>query len=908
MARLVFPVAGRRRTRLLVCLAGALACTPTVPAQEAAGGGFWLRHATDPARHLHLLHELRRSLLAADRRGAETTLAELQAKSAREQARLTTALAARDIPLRFAFWLTNAVTVAAPPQVEASLHELPDVVEVLPLATAAPHLRDATGELFTRADLVQQDIRYSGRGTVVAIIDSGIARDVGGTGVPHRTFRRTLGTGHRIAGAYGIAPIGVTPPPPDDFDGHGTAVASIAAGVDWNAPPFSDDGFAWAADVVSYRVVDQGGIVRDDVLTAAFQQVAIDRVRHDVRVVNCSLAGRPEPTHPQQIALDLLGYFTDVLVVTSAGNDGAFPHPAARSHSNCSGLAVGAILDADRRVDPTSTWGPLPGDGERWWPDIMALGRLHAAKHDDENATRFVTGTSFAAPQVAGTAAMLRAVDPTLSAIDTKAAILHGVEDIAAANPLWDRYRYGLGMLRTDLAVAALERDRLQRGALVPGTVGQRDYTFQLVAGRRYAATLVWPRTSPGNQADWDNVDLYVDAPDGRLRAASETPHNLYEKVVFEARQNGPHRVRVVGMRFTTPPPYDVPFALVFGEDRSGAQQMGSFLSLGPGCLGSGENPAFGTIVPPQARTAFGNDDTRVPLAEEPVRVQQVVDHGWIPGAPFSLRRIAFRRDQGAANSPSARVDLDLALGFTSFAPNQMQASFAANANLGPTTTVRSGWVDLLGINRAPDVASFDHVLALDVPFLVDTRPGRNLLVDIDARANDQGSRAFSSWYDAVAHPSVGRVYQFRSGGPVLFEPTALVLSLMPDGLTPAVPVLDPIGDARPGRPFALAVRGALPNGVGALVYGLSRTEWNGLPLPIDLAPWGAFGCRVYTDWFVQTPLWIDAVGQRRVDLNVPPAVELSGTVLHGQAWFADPMANSLGLALSGGVRVIVGG
>lgn len=879
------------------------------PTPAPIPGAYWLRHATDAQSHLELLTTLRARILANDRAGAEAAVAELQSKAAREQAPLLAALRAAAIEVRFTFWLTNAISVQAPASLDQdTLRHLPTVAEVLPVQAAEPHIREITGDRFTNADLVQQDVRYSGSGCGVALIDSGVARNMLGTGQPHRVFRRRGTTGHRLAAAYGVAPIGRIPPPPDDYDGHGTAVASVAVGVNWSVPPLSDDGFAYGADLVSYRVVDQTGIAPDDSITTAFQNVVLDRIRFAVRVANCSLVGHPDATHPQQVVLDTLGYFADVLVVTSAGNDGFYPHSGARSHSNCSGLAVGAIWNDQRQIDASSSWGPLPTDGERFWPDLVALGQGQAAKHDDENLVRFILGTSISAPQVAGTAAMLRAIDPTLTAIDTKALILHGVEDIAAANPLYTRFRYGLGMLRTDLVVEGLQRDRLLRGNLRQGSVTQADYTFDLIAGRRYAATMCFARTDPANQANWDNLDLYVYGPDARLRAASETARNLYEKIVFVPRQTGRHRISVVSRNFTSAANIDVPFTLIFGDDRSGAVQKGSFLSMGTGCLGRGEPGANGMIIPPAARTQFGNDNTRVPFAEEPSRLQQVIEHAWLGTAtPFTMRRFALRRDNNEANTQNAQVDVDIDLGFTTFAASQMQVSFTGNANLGAMTRVRSGRIDFPGANRGSEVARWDYVISLDVPFHVNTAPGRNLLLDINTRGNDQGNQPFNVWFDAVTDISVGRVYKFAQTN-IVFEPSALVLSLMPDNLWPAIPLVDYVGDVQPGQSMTFVVREALPDSAAVMVYGLSRTEWNGIALPIDLTPWGGAGCRLYTDWFVQTPLFVDSVGQRRLQLSLPASAVLSGTVLHSQVIVADRNANPLGIAVSGGTRIVVGG
>src|SRR5690606_27423516 len=283
------PACRARQGRGLALVAAALAVLAGAREGSAQSGAFWVRHDGDRAERLRLLHELREHVLAGDRGRALAAIAALQARAARAQATLRGALAQGGFTVRFSFWLTDAISVQAlHPADVACLRTLPGALDVLPVGTAAPCLRKATGDRFTNADVVHQDPRFTGRGCGVAVIDSGIARSMAGTGQPHRTFRRLAGPGHRLVGAYGIGAQGQPSPPPDDFDGHGTAVASIVAGVDWGAPPWSDHGFAFDSDLVSYRVVDATGAAPDDAIAAALQQIALDRVRHEVKVANLS--------------------------------------------------------------------------------------------------------------------------------------------------------------------------------------------------------------------------------------------------------------------------------------------------------------------------------------------------------------------------------------------------------------------------------------------------------------------------------------------------------------------------------------------------------------------------------------------------------------------------------------------
>ena len=96
-----------------------------------------------------------------------------------------------------------------------------------------------------------------GRGTTIAILDTGVAADV------------TFGTGRLRALDVGL---GVTPGTGGE-DGHGTAVAGLAAGLSPDAP-----GVAPAANLLSIRVTDNTGT--SDLFTVA--QAIVDASKRAV--------------------------------------------------------------------------------------------------------------------------------------------------------------------------------------------------------------------------------------------------------------------------------------------------------------------------------------------------------------------------------------------------------------------------------------------------------------------------------------------------------------------------------------------------------------------------------------------------------------------------------------------------
>jgi hypothetical protein len=87
------------------------------------------------------------------------------------------------------------------------------------------------------------------------------------------------------------------------------------------------------------------------------------------------------------------------------------------------------------------------------------------------------------------------------------------------------------------------------------------------------------------------------------------------------------------------------------------------------------------------------------------------------------------------------------------------------------------------------------------------------------------------------------------------------------------------------------------------LGVGLSDAAIGATPLPVDLAPYGAPGCRVYTSWDV-TDAFVVWHGERAFAL--PPAPSLAGLPLHWQALQPHPPTNALGLATSNLLRMVV--
>jgi serine protease len=319
-----------------------------------------------------------------------------------------------------------------------------------------------------RADAVPDEVRRAAQGQTIAVIDTGAdlqAPDIAAKAPRAHTVR---------AGATGVA----------DRNGHGTFVASLAAGSSSNG-----DGIAGVAGEARLLVVQAGGADGSfsDVEEAAAIVWAVD---HGARILNLSLGG-PDASTIERRAVDY-AVRKGALLVAAAGNEyasgnpveypAALLQPVGSNGVGGRGLVVGASTRAGERAAFSSTGSHLslaaPGLGVfgalsslspvSRYPRVPLPGAL-------SGLYGYASGTSFAAPQVAGAAALVWAANPALTASEVASTL----EQSASGRGTWTP-ELGFGVL--DAAVAVEQT----RSATVPGTVpltARRD-------GRR--ARLTW--------------------------------------------------------------------------------------------------------------------------------------------------------------------------------------------------------------------------------------------------------------------------------------------------------------------------------------------------------------------------------------------------------------------------------
>ena len=281
--------------------------------------------------------------------------------------------------------------------------------------------------------------RYRSATPTIAIVDSGIDKN-----------RVDFDGGARVVADQVITQL--LPNSPGDGRGHGTFVAGIAAGSGANYA-----GAAPAAKLVSLDVMDDNGMARTSDVIAAAQWIYEHKDQYNIRVANFSL----HATVPSNFTKDPLDraveklWFGGVTVVAAAGNYGNSDGPSGVMFAPGNDpfvITVGAVdLDGSVRISNHDVpfWSAYgyTYDGFRK-PELSAAGRymvgpipadatLLAEKPENAVGTGYMrlSGTSFAAPVVAGAAAQILARHPSWTPDQVKGALMKAARYVPDAPP-----------------------------------------------------------------------------------------------------------------------------------------------------------------------------------------------------------------------------------------------------------------------------------------------------------------------------------------------------------------------------------------------------------------------------------------------------------------------------------------
>jgi subtilisin family serine protease len=407
--------------------------------------------------------------------------------------------------------------------------------------SAFGHLVTTTGTSSVRTQttsllggLITTTTTFDGRGIGIAIIDSGIDSH-------HAAFRNEVGIS-RVIVSQDFTGEDRT----DDPYGHGTHVASIAAGND-QVSNGAYNGIAPAANLINLRILDSGGSGATSNLLAALNWVMTYWPVYGIRVVNMSVGTPAIDSYRNDPLCQSVRAVSDagITVIAAAGNDGktaAGEKIYGRIHSpgnEPSAITVGAsnTFGSDARDDDTITTYSSRGPSRSFWtddngarhydnllkPDLIAPGNkivgaaaannLLLANHPqldahvsslDSQRMMYLSGSSMAAPVAAGAAALLLQANPNLTPSLIKAVLMYTAQPLVGANML----EQGAGEINVDGSVrlAKLVRTDLSQGTPVgdPLLSGFEPPAETIVAGQTFG----WARGIVMNHTYGSGHDL----------------------------------------------------------------------------------------------------------------------------------------------------------------------------------------------------------------------------------------------------------------------------------------------------------------------------------------------------------------------------------------------------------------
>ena len=269
--------------------------------------------------------------------------------------------------------------------------------------------------------MIWEDTGYTGKGSVVSIIDTGI--DSEHVGLDDLDDDNSTNDSKVIAFYDAVNnpdKTNGTEVKAYDDQGHGTHCAGITAGT--GAPTFEYIGVAPQAQLVGVKVLDEGGSGSFATVMAGMEWTVDKRHDFNIRAASMSLGGfgliewtSSEEESVNRMANEMVR--SGVALFIAAGNS-AVSAQIGTPGSAEDVITVGA-LDKDTSIAVYSSQGPT--EEGRVKPNIAFVGSsVMAPEANSGDGYVGYSGTSMATPGAAGLAALMYQANPDLSPFDIR--------------------------------------------------------------------------------------------------------------------------------------------------------------------------------------------------------------------------------------------------------------------------------------------------------------------------------------------------------------------------------------------------------------------------------------------------------------------------------------------------------
>jgi subtilisin family serine protease len=231
-----------------------------------------------------------------------------------------------------------------------------------------------------------------GHGVTVYVVDTGVrltSKDLAG--------RVTTGVDEIDGG------------PASDCNGHGTHVAGTIGGTRY--------GVAKQVRLVAVRVLDCQGRGTSTTVQRGLEWVLAHHASGQPAVLNMSLGGAPSTMLDNEVKKLVAA---GIVVVTAAGNGDANGQAADACSTSPARTKIAITVSATDRYDRKPSWANTGTCVDLFAPGVSITSDWWTS----DTATRTISGTSMAAPAVAGVAAMWWSTHPSATPTMVRAAVV----------------------------------------------------------------------------------------------------------------------------------------------------------------------------------------------------------------------------------------------------------------------------------------------------------------------------------------------------------------------------------------------------------------------------------------------------------------------------------------------------